>query len=116
MSTCTDCKRFPSAVSDSDTKVCPYRMSDGRMFTDYTPSCMSYTTGRQFKSSYDARQYYIHNATDLMKKNAQYSQCCSYTSHESGTMLPEKNMITCNGKTCSSEMVNKDGLGDGRKY
>lgn len=120
MSTCTDCKRQPSVMSD-DTKVCPYRMSDGRNFTDYTPSCMSYTgANNKFKSSYDERQFYIHNATELMKKNEKYAvekngSCCSYNFDEAGTMLPEKNMITCDGNTCSSKMVNKDGLGDGRK-
>ena len=121
MSNCSSCKRTPTMNSDNSS-VCPFRMSDGRNFTDYTPNCMSYTgSNRKFKSSYDERQYYIHNANELMNKNEKYAidqngNCCSYNMNESGTMLPEKNMISCNGKTCTSEMVNENGLGDGRKY
>jgi hypothetical protein len=122
MANCNSCKRTPALGNEYPPNTCPFRMADGRNFTDYMPSCMFYTMkSNTFPSSYEQRQYMIHHASELMKVNEQKAmesngKCCAFDFTEAGTMLPEQNVISCNGKTCTSTMVNPNGLGDGRKY
>lgn len=134
MSSCASCENgdsnktgpVPRASNDvvSSNGVCPYRMSDGRNFTDYRTRCtIDYETKvkNAFQSSYDQRQFLIHNATKLIEENNRVavsmngcSGCFPKTSP--GTMLPEKNMVKCNGKFCEFGMSTPDGLGTGRNY
>lgn len=102
---------------------CPYRMSDGRNFTDYRPRCAvayEHKTNNNFKSNYEQRQYLIHNANKLMSQGMTAAErSCSggcFKPTEVGTMLPEKNMVQCNKKTCQFNEVNANGVGTGRKY
>lgn len=114
----------PSPSLKSQGASCPYRMSDGRNFTDYRTRCtIDYETKllNAFQSSYDQRQFLIQNATKIMHENNRMAEsmnecsgCFPKKSH--GTMLPEKNMVKCNDKKCDFQMVNPNGLGTGRNY
>lgn len=103
---------------------CPFRMSDGRNFTDYRTRCtIDYETKvkNAFQSSYDQRQFLIHNAAKLMQENnrvAESMNACSgcFPKTAPGTMLPEKNMVKCNGKFCEFDVATPNGLGTGRNY
>lgn len=112
-----------SRASNNKTNTCPPRMSDGRHYTDYRPRCMTnlmYPDNKPM-NSYEYRQYLIHNAENLMKTNMESAYNMNVCGpcvepFDQGTMLPEQNMVTCDASTCSSKMVNKDGLGTGRNY
>lgn len=132
MSSCSSCGEKTNTMNTNATikkstnnSVCPYRMSDGRNFTDYRTRCtIAYEMKQKtnFLSSYDERQYMIHNAENIMNKNMQTAEnmnSCSgcFPKNSVGTMLPEKNMTQCNSKTCTFQNnVNPTGLGTGRNY
>lgn len=116
MTDCVSCNK--------NTKTtCPFRMSDGRNFTDYTPKC-TYAAYQQqqnkFKSNYEQRQYLIHNANKLMSDEIKMAErkldCSGCNPSKVNTMLPEQNMVECNKRTCSFKPINPNGLGTGRKY
>ena len=117
---CKECEPTPMV----DNKVCPYRMSDGRNFTDYRTRCTiayQFKEQNKFKSSYDQRQFLIKNADKLMKDNLviaeKINKCGPCFDHkEPGTMLPEKNMVKCNKTKCEFTKADPSGLGTGRNY
>ena len=124
--TCTKCnKKVNEDKNDKQNANCLMsRMQDGRSFTDYRPRC---TVQYQVKNSntqnsHDMRMYLQHNADKLMKLNediiAENNVCPDSISTDTmGTMLPEKNFVNCNTKTCNFENdVNMYGLGTGSIY
>lgn len=119
MKGCTECYK----TSDNQHFNCPYRMADGRHFTDYRPRCLTnyaFPTDRPM-SSYEYRQYLVHNATELMQQNKRAfykTNSCGpcVEPFNVGTMLPEQNMVECDASTCKISMNDQNGLGNGRKY
>lgn len=117
-------------TSDNKHFDCPPRMSDGRHFTDYRPSCHINDLLRNdnnISNSFQYRQFMTHNAVTIMDKHRQIAcskNCCSpcasspsgVEGFDNGTMLPEKYMVECNGTTCKTVMNNPNGIGTGRKY
>lgn len=139
MSSCTSCDNTtpglnspaaattttaPQSTTAMTTNVCPFRMSDGRNFTDYRTRCtIDYETkvDNAFRSSYDQRQFLIQNATKLMSENGRLAEsmnACSgcFPKTAVGTMLPEKNSVRCNDKYCEFMVSDPKGLGTGRNY
>lgn len=103
---------------------CPPRMSDGRHFTDYRPSCdvnNLIISNNGTVSNFDYRMFLIENAEKLMDINRMYTveknSCgpCKEPYNE-GTMLPEKTVVKCDGNTCKNSVNVLNGLGQGRKY
>jgi hypothetical protein len=94
-------------------------MHDGRQFTDYRPRCAVYSQSTK-SDSYATRQEMIKNASKIMKENemramSQFGCEPCFDTKEAGTMLPEKNMMECNKRTCvMKQNVNPKGLGHGR--
>lgn len=110
-------------TSDNKHFGCPPRMSDGRHFTDYRPSCAINSVIKEdnkIQSSFQFRNFLQNNAEDLLDINRKYAcekNCCGPCPEEfAGTMLPEKYQVSCDKHTCSRKIINPDGLGDGRKY
>lgn len=103
---------------------CPPRMSDGRHFTDYRPSCdlnNLIASNNNLVSSYDYRQYLIQNSDKLMDINRGYSvqmNSCGpcVQPYEQGTMLPEQTKVSCNNNSCANSLNVLNGLGQGRQY
>ena len=103
---------------------CPPRMDDGRHFTDYRPNCHVNNLIRSNNStinSFQYRQFLTNNATKLIDLNKTYAcqkNCCGPCKkpYNVGTMLGEQTMKVCNTSSCNTELVNKNGLGQGRKY
>lgn len=126
MSSCSKCNRKPTTMNtNASNKRCLSRMQDGRAFTDYRPRCTiqyQFKDENELKSSYDTRMFLTRNADDLMKANLATSEkenICEecYSKNETGTMLPEKNSVKCNSRTCDFQKdVNMYGLGTGRVY
>ena len=64
-------------TSNNKYLTCPPRMDDGRHFTDYRPNYFINNMIRMpnnITSSYDYRQFLIHNAEKLMKDNRAYNE------------------------------------------
>jgi hypothetical protein len=112
-------------------KICPSRMQDGRVFTDYRPRCMinadlmsQMQSKELLPSSYDTRMYLQKNAETIMQdaqKSAFENMDCSCTAAGNqmkgiDTMAPERYVVKCNSVTCSRAEVNPAGIGDGRQY
>lgn len=113
-------------ATNNKEMVCPYTMSDGRSFTDYKSKCDKESrllSGQEqaFQNDYDFRMYLTRNAEKIMEEqrnNALKVYECPpcYSTDVNGTMLPEKNMMQCNEKSCETKQVNENGLGMGRNY
>ena len=82
---CSSCEKPQKKQTHITNKECPYRMADGRNFTDYRTRCtIDYQkkTNNLFKSNFDERQFLIHNASRLMKehensaKGHNMNHCC----------------------------------------
>ena len=115
-----------SANRTTDNKHfhCPPRMDDGRHFTDFRSNCHFNNLVRAnnaVMNSHDYRMFLTNNARGLMELNRSYAcqknGCGPRPGKEQpSTMLPEQTMQICNNKSCNVEFVNKNGLGQGRKY
>ena len=126
-SSCTKCDKNTKSTNSSTNNIqnCMLKMQDGRAFTDYRPRCtINYQlkNTKNMNNSYDSRMFLINNAESLMKENETIVKdknvCKScFGTNEVGTMLPEKNMVQCNDKTCNFQAnVNPNGIGSGRIY
>lgn len=122
---CSSCRK--PERKEGDTYIgCAPLMSDGRLFTNWAPRCAQVYMDMQTKaypSSYEGRQAMITNASDLMMKNAanaymnaRCGPCYENPDWNTGTMLPELNMQTCDARTCTFAPNNQSGLGMGRQY
>lgn len=124
MSSCSSC------TAPNPTPTCPIRMADGRVFTDYRPRCavnaelmQLVSVQNMVQSSYESRMFLQKNADDLMAQERDKAiqrmiPCapCERPMDDTGTMLPERYVVRCNGVTCSRTEVNESGVGDGRDY
>jgi len=122
---CTKCNKKGTDNNEKQNPNCLMsRMQDGRSFTDYRPRCtVQYQVKNTNKqNSHDMRMYLQHNANDLMKMNetiiTERNVCPDSIPIDSmGTVLPEKNMVHCNKRTCDFKNdINMYGLGTGRDY
>ena len=124
---CSSCKRPESVVEAAGKYIgCAPLMSDGRLFTNWAPRCaQAYTDMQNQKplTSYAGRQMLIKNAETIMKQNAgnaymnaRCGPCYENPDWNTGTMLPELNMQTCDANVCTFAPNNKSGLGIGRQY
>lgn len=103
---------------------CPPRMADGRHFTDYRPNCHVNNLLRannKLYNSFQYRKFLTDNADNLMNINRAYAcqkNCCGpcVKPYEQGTMLPLQSEVTCNENVCDVNVINPDGLGQGRNY
>lgn len=103
---------------------CPPRMADGRHFTDYRGSCFvnnSIRVNNEVFNSYQYRMFMEHNAQKMMVENrtsACKKNCCGPCKEpfETGTMLPEKTIYSCDKNKCSQELNDPNGLGMGTSY
>lgn len=103
---------------------CPPRMNDGRHFTDYRPNCHLNnitSVSNSNLNSFEYRRYLTDNAVNLMEDNRLYNSeknSCGpcMNPYNQGTMLDENTIKTCNKKNCTTSVVNKNGIGQGRYY
>lgn len=99
--------------------LCPARMSDGRLFTDYRPRCVANTVndiGDNGVDSYKYRMYMMNNATEIMKKNMMDAfDCvtCNGNSRPEGHPIPSASYKqVCTANTCSFTPVDPNsGIG-----
>lgn len=98
---------------------CPNRLSDGRHFTDYRPRCFSnFEALAQPMSSFDYRMYLINNANTIIEKQRQeaYKKNMCESCVTPSTMLPEKDVQSCDSRKCVFPQQDSTGLGLGRNH
>ena len=102
----------------------PPRMSDGRHFTDYRPSCDSNNSvrnGNNITNSYDYRMFLTRNASQLIEVNNKHNYAKNGTfnckkPYAQGTMAPELDKQVCNETNCAVSRNDENGIGLGRTY
>lgn len=115
---CATCTR----VSSNKKWNCPPHMSDGRLYTDYRPRCDVHLEDmKPMSSSYDFRQYMMHNAEGLIGRlrndafsRAQCGPCME--PYNVGTMMPEGDAFVCDKISCRRVSGAAGGMGTGRDY
>lgn len=99
-------------------------MSDGRSFTAFHTRCSASSGWRGVQerpmSSNETRRFLTSNADSIMQRNrdqAEKNNLCGscFDQNQSGTMLPELEMQSCNKRTCTFPLNDHQGLGMGRK-
>lgn len=118
-----------SCCTGNQGKSCPTRMNDGRAFTDYRPKCIinnalmnNLTQQNIIGSSYESRMFLQKNADvliDKYKKDAETNLFCGNCQRpqtDVDTMYPEQYIVKCDQVSCQRQLVNPNGLGDGRNY
>ena len=115
---------------DNKYLSCPPRMSDGRHFTDYRPSCELNDLIRfdnSVSNSFHYRLFLKEKAEELMNKNREAAclmNCCgpcptnekfmNCPGAGAGTMLPEQTMWVTDGRMMKMVVNDPNGLGTGR--
>lgn len=115
-----------SCCTAPQQKMCPMRMNDGRVFTDYRPRCMmnhaimsELVANKMVASSYESRMYLQQNAENIIQQlqtNAKENAQCGVCKDNTGLLHPERYVVKCDTVSCQRQEVNPDGLGDGRFY
>ena len=103
-------------VSNNKFFNCPALMSDGRAFTDYRESSYinnSLLNNNNFNSSYQYRQWLIHNATKLMANNNAYNNRLNSCGPCNAPPIPLQGVCEVNGYVPKCGVTNNNGLGLG---
>lgn len=102
----------------------PALMADGRHFTDYRPNCLlnnNIQIENTISDSYNYKLFLIRNAEKIIEINRKKSELingsyeCKKPYYE-GTMLPEKEVESCNTHSCNIKTNFDNGIGLGRDY
>ena len=102
----------------------PALMADGRHFTDYRPNCLlnnNIQIENTISDSYNYKLFLIRNAEKIIEVNRKKSELIngSYECKKpylKGTMLPEKEVESCNTHSCNIRTNFDNGIGLGRDY
>ncbi len=108
----------------SETNLCPFKMDDGRYFTDYRPRSSTnaelfeiLSDNKMINSSTESRLYLQQNAEKIMKDNFEKANknilYCTETENAKNydSVLPNKYIIKCDSVSCKKTEFDKDGLG-----
>ena len=101
-------------TSDNKYFDCPARMDDGRVFTDYRPSyhvddMIRYSNN--VMGSYEYRQFLIHNGSNIMKVNSDYTTdkvSCQSCNSES---MPFHTLNDLNDVYSRKRVIDPNGIG-----
>lgn len=93
---------------------CPARMDDGRAFTDYRPSSdvenmIQYSNN--IMSSYQYRQFLIHNADKIMNVNTTYSNNKLSCDNCDAVDVPFNTVCDVNTQISKCHNINQNGIG-----
>jgi hypothetical protein len=93
---------------------CPARMDDGRTFTDYRPSCTvddMIRYSNNVMSSYEYRQFLIHNASNIMDVNMKYTIDKVGMSGCNAPEIPFNTTCNINKQYSKCNITNNNGIG-----
>lgn len=114
-------------ASDNKHPGCPARMADGRLFTDYRPSCSlnglypspaggAAQIGHRPRHSHDMRQEFIRNAGALLRqmRGETLARGACVPCAPGATVLPHSVEQACDVNACDFRSVSRTGLGTKR--
>ncbi len=93
---------------------CPALMADGRVLTDYrSPARVNnmIQISNGIQSSYDYRQFLIHNANNIMKVNNHYTSNKLGCEGVSPVDIPSQSICSVTPEGVKCQMVNANGFG-----
>jgi len=93
---------------------CPARMDDGRTFTDYRPSSSvddMIRYSNNVMSSYEYRQFLIHNANNIMNVNMQYTVDKVGVTNCNASEIPMNTVCNVNKQYSKCSQTNANGIG-----
>ena len=93
---------------------CPARMDDGRLFTDYRASSTVDNMIRysnNVMSSFEYRQFLIHNADNIMNVNKQYISNTAGCSDCNTPVMPFETNCMINAQYTKCAPTNMNGMG-----
>tara|TARA_B110000967_G_scaffold205247_1_gene249383 strand:- start:1179 stop:1502 length:324 start_codon:yes stop_codon:yes gene_type:complete len=106
-----------SKVTDNVELDFPARMSDGRGFTDYRQNCTLNNSLAKNMGSWEYRNYLTTNAEQIhgqfMSTLELDYKCTKCTDN---TVLPVKTILNCSTESCTYQLNDSNGLGQGRQY
>ena len=104
-------------VSDNVELDFPARMNDGRMFTDYRQNCTLNNSIAKNMGSWEYGDFLTNNASQIHQgflSELETSVKCTKCSDN--TVLPVKTVLNCSPESCTYQMNDPNGLGQGRLY
>jgi hypothetical protein len=93
---------------------CPARMDDGRSFTDYRPSSTLNDMIRysnNISGSNEYRQFLIHNATNIMNINNEYTTSKMGCNSCNAEKIPFNTQCDYNNNFPKCNTINSNGIG-----
>ena len=93
---------------------CPAMMADGRIFTDYRPNTYVndlIRVSNNINSSYDYRQFLMHNARNIMEVNNKYTTKKIQCEGVQGVYIPNKTVCVVNDINSKCQVVDERGMG-----
>ena len=102
-------------VTDNVELDFPARMNDGRMFTDYRQNCILNNNISRGMGSWEYRNYLTNNANQINQgfvSSLESKLKCNKCSDN--TVLPVKTILNCSPESCTYQMNDPNGLGQGR--
>ena len=102
-------------VTDNVELDFPARMSDGRVFTDYRQNCILNNNISRGMGSWEYRNYLTNNANKVHQgfvSSLESKLKCNKCSDN--TVLPVKTILNCSPESCTYQMNDPNGLGQGR--
>ena len=106
-------------TSDNYYKDCPAKMADGRNFTDYRSSCTSNNLIRANNSitnSFEYRMFLSRNGNSIREINELYAEKKNASPGHNGSIVPERTILRCTPEGCDVEILDPNGVGQGRDY
>jgi len=106
-------------TSDNYYKDCPARMSDGRNFTDYRSSCNINNLIRvnnSITNSFEYRMFLSRNSDNIREINELYAEKKNACPGYNESLVPEQSVLRCTPEECHVEIVNPNGVGQGRDF
>jgi len=93
---------------------CPARMDDARAFTDWRPSSSvddMIRYSNNVMSSYEYRQFLIHNGNKIMNVNMKYTEDKLGCNNCTAKPVPFQTVCNVNAKDSVCQMVDPNGIG-----
>jgi len=93
---------------------CPARMDDARAFTDWRPSSSvddMIRYSNNVMSSYEYRQFLIHNGNKIMNVNMKYTEDKLGCNNCTAKPVPFQTVCNINTKDSVCQMVDPNGIG-----
>jgi hypothetical protein len=106
-------------TSDNFYKNSPCRMNDGRIFTDYRSTCVLNNliqNNNSIKGSNEYKNFLVKNADNFRESYESYLEQKNTWPGYPESLVPERSMLKCDTNKCVVDVVDPNGIGQGRDF